>query len=71
MTFHGAPRPPRSSLDLARSPTDPATLEAFRRRAWVEQGIAVISPAEITDPWLRQAIINEARRRWGHSREQR
>ena len=36
-----------------------------RRRAWHEQGVAALPVADITDPWLRQAITNEANRRWG------
>jgi hypothetical protein len=61
----GAPQPPRCTLDVVRSPTDSATLDAFRRRAWHEQGIAAVQVADVTDPWLRQALINEATRRWG------
>ena len=65
MRLPGAPQPPRCSLDLGHSPTDQATLDAFRRRAWHEQGIAALPVAEITDAWLRQALVNEATRRWG------
>lgn len=65
MSLYGAPRPPLCPLDLGRSPTDQATLDAFRRRAWHEQGIAALPVTEITDAWLRQAITNEATRRWG------
>jgi hypothetical protein len=61
----GAPRPPRSSLDLARSPSTPVDIEAMRARAWHQHGVAAIPVADVTDPWLRQAITNEANRRWG------
>jgi len=40
-------------------------LDSMRRRAWQEHGIASIAVGEILDPWLRQAITNEAVRRWG------
>ncbi len=42
----------------------PATYTVCRR-AWYEQGVAALPVADITDPWLRKAIINEATRRWG------
>jgi hypothetical protein len=65
MRLPGAPRPPRSCVDMARSPTTAVEIDAMRRRAWQEQGIAVLPLADITDDWLRQAITNEANRRWG------
>lgn len=65
MRFYDAPRPPRSCLDLARSPTNPVEIDTMRRRAWHEQGVASIPIDDVTDPWLRQAITNEAIRRWG------
>ncbi len=65
MRLPGAPQPPRSSLDRMRSTTDSAAMDAMRRRAWHEQGVAALPVADITDPWLRQAITNEATRRWG------
>ncbi len=37
----------------------------MRAAAWHRQGVAALSVLDITDPWLRQAIINEAVRRWG------
>jgi hypothetical protein len=65
MTLPGAPKAPRSCLDRVRSATDPAIIDAMRRRAWHEHGVAALAIADITDPWLRQAITNEAARRWG------
>ena len=65
MRFYDAPRPPRSCLDLARTPTTPVEIDTMRRRAWHEQGVASIPIDDVTDPWLRQAITNEAIRRWG------
>jgi hypothetical protein len=40
-------------------------MDALRRRVWREQGVASLSIDDIADPWLRQAVINEATRRWG------
>jgi len=65
MRLHGAPQLPRSSLDLARSPATAADLDAMPARAWHEHQVAAIPVEDITDPWLRQALTNEANRRWG------
>jgi hypothetical protein len=40
-------------------------IETMRARAWHEHRVAAIPVEDITDPWLRQAITNEANRRWG------
>jgi hypothetical protein len=40
-------------------------MDALRRRAWHEHGVAALPVEDIADPWLRQAVINEAARRWG------
>ena len=61
----GGPRPPRSCLDRARSPSSIEEINAMRRRAWYEHGVATLNIDEISDPLLRQAIVNEAVRRWG------
>ena len=61
----GSPEPPRSSLDRGRTPTTSPEMETLRRRVWREQGVVSLAIADITDPWLRQAIQNEAVRRWG------
>ena len=65
MRLPGAPQPPRSCLDLARSPSTAMDIETMRARAWHEHRVAAIPGEDITDPWLRQAITNEANRRWG------
>ena len=39
-------------------------MDSMQGRVWHEQGVATFSIDEITDPWLRQAITNEANRRW-------
>jgi hypothetical protein len=51
-----------------RVPTEPLTreeLDPLRERAWQEQGLIVISPDEIADPWLKQGLVNEATKRFG------
>jgi hypothetical protein len=40
-------------------------METLRRRVWQQQGVASLVIDDITDPWLRQAVTNEATRRWG------
>ncbi len=45
--------------------TSRAEIEALRRRAWIEKGIVVLHPDEISDEWLRQALRNEATKRFG------
>lgn len=65
MALPGGPRPPRGCLDRGPSPTTGPELDAMRRRAWHEQGVATLVLDEIGDAVLRQAVINEAVRRWG------
>ncbi len=65
MSLLGAPTLRRSPIGRLRSPTSETELQAMRAAAWHRQGVAVIPVDEITDPWLRQAVINEANRRWG------
>ena len=65
-TLPGSPQPPRSCLDRGtRSPTTTPEMEMLRRRVWQQQGVVSLHLEDITDPWLRQAIQNEAVRRWG------
>lgn len=45
--------------------TTEAELHAMRHRVWQEQGIAILAVSNIDDPWLRQAITNEANRLYG------
>jgi hypothetical protein len=65
MRLFGSPAEPRSPLGQLRSPTSDRELKSMRARAWQEHGIASIAVGELPDPWLRQAITNEAVRRWG------
>ena len=65
MTIPGGPQPPRSSLDRSDAAPHTGSLDLLRQRAWLPQGVAALAITDITDPWLRQAIINEATRRWG------
>lgn len=57
----------RSSLANAiqSGPTSTGELDAMRRRAWREQGVVALKPEDINDDWLRQAVVNEAVKRWG------
>ena len=45
--------------------TSEAELFSMRRRAWREQGVVILSVRAIEDPWLRQAVANEATRLYG------
>lgn len=66
----GSPRPPRSCLNTgSRSTTTDADLEAMRSAAWHRNGVAALAITDITDTWLRQALVNEATRRWGPRRK--
>ena len=57
----------RSSLANAvmSGPTSTGELDQMRRRAWREQGVVALKPEDINDDWLRQAVVNEAVKRWG------
>ena len=68
----GGPQPPRSSLDRgSRSATTTPEMEMLRRRVWQQQGVVSLHLEDITDPWLRQAIQNEAVRRWGPRQQEK
>ena len=64
MTLPGALQPPRSCFDHdMRSLTTTPEMEALRRWVWREQSVASLAVEDIADPWLRQAVLNEAARR--------
>ena len=66
MSLQGAPQQPRSCLDRGiRSPVNETEVNAMRAAAWHRHGVAAIPVEDIHDHWLRQAITNEANRRWG------
>lgn len=65
MSHFGPPTLARSPLGRLRSPTSEMELDAMRATAWHRHGVAAIAVDDIADPWLRQAITNEANRRWG------
>ena len=65
MSLYGAPALASNPLGRLRSPTSEAELQAMRAAAWHRHGVAAIPVDDIIDPWLRQAITNEANRRWG------
>ena len=52
-----------------RSEASPLELQDMRKRAWQQQGVVVLQPEEVGDDWLRQALVNEAERRYGRRRE--
>jgi len=57
---------PKSSLARhVPSPTAPEEIDAMPLRAWRYQGVVVLKPEEIIDPWVRQVLINEAVKRYG------
>ena len=65
-----SPAAPRSPLARhVRSEASPLELQEMRKRAWQQQGVVVLQPEEVVDPWLRQALVNEAERRYGRRRE--
>ncbi len=47
------------------NPVVATAMDSMQRRAWHQQGVATFNVNEISDPWLRQAISNEAVHRWG------
>ena len=66
-----SPAAPRSALGRhVRSESSPLELQDMRKRAWQQQGVVVLQPEEVVDPWLRQALVNEAERRYGRRRRQ-
>jgi len=65
MSLPGTPALARSPLGRLRTPTNETELHAMRAAAWHRHGVAAIPVDDIADPWLRQAITNEANRRWG------
>ena len=68
----GGPLPPRSCLDRGTcSATTTPEMEMLRRRVWQQQGVVSLRLEDITDPWLRQAIQNEAVRRWGPRQQEK
>ena len=70
MSMHGAPQPPRSCLDRGTcSSINDTEVNAMRAAAWHRHGVAALPVEDIMDPWLRQAITNEANRRWGRRNE--
>jgi hypothetical protein len=59
----------RGSLErhLPRTAPTEEELTAMRRAAWRKQGVAVLRIADIHDEWIRQAVVNEAERLYGHT----
>lgn len=61
------PQKPRSSLARVTpsGPTSAEEIAKMRRKAWQHQGVVMLRPEDVLDPWARQAIINEAIRLYG------
>lgn len=57
----------RSSLSrgLGRTATPADAISELAGAAWRARGLALIDPAAVADPWVRQAIVNEAVRLYG------
>ncbi|MDJ0950632.1 MAG: hypothetical protein QNJ94_17095 [Alphaproteobacteria bacterium] len=61
-----APRIPGSLARLVpRAPANEEELAAMARAAWRSQGIVLLHPDRIPDPWERQTVINLAERFYG------
>lgn len=60
-------RHPVSSLGrhVGRSPASPEDLEAMRRRAWHQQGVAMIPVDEVSNEYLRLGIEALMAERYG------
>ena len=57
----------RSSLTRLQhqQPANDDELFLMRRAAWRKQKIVVLRPEDISDDWVRQAVINEAIKQYG------
>lgn len=60
--------PARILTSLRNAPSAPLPreeLDRLRAQAWTERGLICIAPEEIADDWTRQAIVNEATKKFG------
>ncbi len=71
MRLPGSPALPRCPLGREPSPATPVDLEVMRCRVWQQRGVVSLHLEDINDPWLRQAIRNEAVRRWGPRQQEK
>ncbi len=57
----------RSSLakHQLNQPADDEQLKTMRRKAWREQGVAMLRPEDVQDDWTRQVIVNTAEKLYG------
>ena len=64
------PNPPRCPLGRLQPQqfADERELQGMRRTAWLKQGVVMLRPGDILDPWTKQAVINEATRLYGPRR---
>lgn len=61
----------RTSLGprVGKTPASAIEIDELAGRAWREQGVAVIRPDALADPWEAQVIRNVARRLYGEGRK--
>jgi hypothetical protein len=58
----------RSQLaGLPSGPTPDETIRQLAAAAWCKRGIAVLWIEDITDQWLKQAVINACNAKYGKS----
>lgn len=55
---------------MGRSPTNPDHIHDMKAAAWHQIGFYGEHVDEIDDPWLRQAIINRATKKFGKRKDQ-
>ncbi len=67
MTGPSTPRCPLGRLQPQQF-ADDRELQGMRRAAWLKQGVVMLRPEEILDPWTRQVVVNEANRLYGSRR---
>jgi hypothetical protein len=62
----------RNALEklLPKSASNDEELDAMRRAAWHRQGVLMVRPEEVYDPWLRQALVNLGDARYGKRKSQ-
>lgn len=58
-------KPRSAECRTGRTPANLDELQAMRAAVWHQQGLVSFDPATILDPWVRQAVLNEAARQYG------
>ena len=60
---------PASANRHQAPPPDRKALNEMARRAWLRDGIAILWPDRIADPWDRQHVLNLANALYGERHE--